>query len=226
MRSVNSNQTAWMHRLIWVFAGWTSLIVGFVMPWLIFLFSPQNICYGYRYSLEVPSQGTSNDMELWKKSVLFGWKMFLIWSCAFGISILFENRDWDIVNASAIHPSIPPAMRQSRFLHLNHWAESNQTCYMTFLHGKGVLEQQYFVHLSICYLGLSHSVEFNQTCYMTSPHGNGMREWVCLPVTLLATLAWGFWNGMPSTSHSSFLWNETPSAQVQNWTLTRFRRKS
>ena len=35
MRSAKTDQIAWTRRLIWVFAGRTSLIVGFVMRWFI-----------------------------------------------------------------------------------------------------------------------------------------------------------------------------------------------
>ena len=63
----------------------------------------------------------------------------------------------------------------SRYLLLNHWAEFNQTCYITSPRGKGVQEQLYFsVHLPICpsrYLLLNHWPKFNQTCYITFPHG-------------------------------------------------------
>ena len=34
--SADSDQTVWMPRLIWVFAGRTDHFVGFVMPWLNF----------------------------------------------------------------------------------------------------------------------------------------------------------------------------------------------
>ena len=38
--SEDSDQTARMRRLIWVFAGRTSLIVGFVVRWLKYVFGP------------------------------------------------------------------------------------------------------------------------------------------------------------------------------------------
>ena len=98
--------------------------------------------------------------------------------------------------------SVRPAsvhLSPSHYLPLNHWAEFNQTCYMTSPHDKGVREQYYFSvrrlsvwRQSICpsrYLLPNQWTEFNQTCYMTSPHGKGVREWVRLSVMLLATLA-------------------------------------
>ena len=73
-----------------------------------------------------------------------------------------------------------PSICQSRYLLLNHWADFNQTCYITYPHGKGVQEQHYF---SVCpficpsrYLLLNHRPEFNQTCYITFPHGKGVRK--------------------------------------------------
>ena len=48
-----------------------------------------------------------------------------------------------------------PSICLSHYLLLNHWAEFNQTCYITSPHGKGVQEQYYFsvrsssVHLSV-----------------------------------------------------------------------------
>ena len=99
----------------------------------------------------------------------------------------------------------------SQYLLLNHWAEFNQTCYITSPHGKGVWEQHFF--FPICLSGicpsynllLNHWAQFNQTCYMPSPHGKGVAEQVHLSVMLLATLATsvGICNGTPSTAHSS-----------------------
>ena len=71
----------------------------------------------------------------------------------------------------------------SRYLLLNHWAEFNQTCYITFPHGKGVREQHYFsvrpsnVHLSVALsppkpLG---GIQPNLLHHFPS-HGKGMRE--------------------------------------------------
>ena len=103
-----------------------------------------------------------------------------------------------------------PSVCPLRCLLLNHWAEFNQTCYITFPHGKNVQEQHYF---SICPSGicssrylLNHWVEFNQTCYIISPHGEGVGEQVCPSIMLLATLAMrvGILDGAPSTAHSSF----------------------
>ena len=49
--------------------------------------------------------------------------------------LCLKKSDGDIVNAS---------VRPSRNRPLNHWAEFNQTCYMTSLRGKAVREQHYF----------------------------------------------------------------------------------
>ena len=73
---------------------------------------------------------------------------------------------------------------------LNHWAEFNQTLYITSSHCKGVREQHYFSMRSsflppcvrrpsiwpLRYLPLNHGAEFNQTCFMTSLHGKCVRE--------------------------------------------------
>ena len=84
-----------------------------------------------------------------------------------------------------VHPSVRPSSVVRPFvchILLNHWAEFNQTCYITSPHGKGVREQHCFLCVrspSICpsrYLLLNHWAEFNQTCYITSPHGKNVRE--------------------------------------------------
>ena len=74
----------------------------------------------------------------------------------------------------------------SRYLFLNHWAEFNQTCYITSLHGKDVREQHFFSYVSrpsICPSRniLKHWAEFNQTCYITSPHGKSVRDIIIFP---------------------------------------------
>ena len=74
-----------------------------------------------------------------------------------------------------------PYMCPSRYLLLNHWAEFNQTCYITSPNGKGCDSNIIFpcVRPSICpsrYLLLNHWAEFNQTCYITSHHSKGVRE--------------------------------------------------
>ena len=78
-----------------------------------------------------------------------------------------------------------PSICPSHYLLLNQWVEFNQTCYITFPHGKGLQEQHYFLLRSSvwcpsicpsCYLLLNHWVEFNQTCYITFPHGKGVWE--------------------------------------------------
>ena len=71
----------------------------------------------------------------------------------------------------------PPSVRPSRILLLNHWAELNQTFYMTSYAIRVCKSNIIFpfvhpsVRASICpshYFLLNHWVEFNQTCYMTS----------------------------------------------------------
>ena len=47
----------------------------------------------------------------------------------------FKKSDGDFVNASILL-----SICSSRYLLLNHWAEFNQTCYMTSLHDKDVRE--------------------------------------------------------------------------------------
>ena len=109
--------------------------------------------------------------------------------------LFFKKKQWRY--CVCLHPSI----LSYHYLLLNHWEELNQTCYMTFPHGKGVSEQHYFSDCrairrpTICqshYLIPNYWAEFNQTCNMISFHGKGMREWVCpsvhLSVMLLATL--------------------------------------
>ena len=76
-----------------------------------------------------------------------------------------------------------PSICSSRYLLLNHWAECNQTCYITSPHGWGVRDNIIFPCVRSCvsrpstcllrYLLLNHWAEFNQTCYITSPHGKG-----------------------------------------------------
>ena len=76
-----------------------------------------------------------------------------------------------------------PSICLSRYFLLNNWAEFNQTCYITFPHGKGVREQHYFsvrpsnVHLSVALsppkpLG---GIQPNLLHHFPS-HGKGMRE--------------------------------------------------
>ena len=73
MRSAKTGQTLWMDSLIRVFTGRTSLIVGFVVHWLIFLFMKTFVVVpgvilegdlGEKVSL---SWLTSPYLELWKK---------------------------------------------------------------------------------------------------------------------------------------------------------------
>ena len=57
------------------------------------------------------------------------------------------------------HHSICP----SCYCLLNHWAEFNQTCYITSPHGKGVWEQHYFsvhpsYHASFIHLSVHHAI--------------------------------------------------------------------
>ena len=65
---------------------------------------------------------------------------------------------------------------------LNHWAEFNQSCYITSPHGKVVRKQHHFT-VRPSYLCLSVSLfspkqlgGSNLSCYITSPHGKGVRE--------------------------------------------------
>ena len=83
-----------------------------------------------------------------------------------------------------------PFIYSSYYL-LNHRAEFNQYCYITYPHGKGVRKQHFFHPSGVRPTGyhLNHWTESNQTCYMTSPHGKDVEEQVCLSVMLLATLA-------------------------------------
>ena len=53
--SKDFDQTAWMRRLIWVFAGHTGL-VGFVMCWLIFIW--QNTCMHIALTFRIKSYST------------------------------------------------------------------------------------------------------------------------------------------------------------------------
>ena len=57
----------------------------------------------------------------------------------------------------------------SHYLLLNHWAEFNQTCYITSPHGKNVLEQHYF---SLCPSVLPSSVHMSVTVSPPKPLGN------------------------------------------------------
>ena len=71
---------------------------------------------------------------------------------------------------------------------LNHWADFNQTCFITSSHAKGMRGQNYFfpcvrrpcirrpsISLSRYFL-LNHWAEFNQTCYFASPNGKDVQE--------------------------------------------------
>ena len=59
--------------------------------------------------------------------------------------------EWNIIFPS-VHLSVCPSVHPSRYLILNHWAEFNQTCYMSApMVIKGVWEQHYFFAcLSVC----------------------------------------------------------------------------
>ena len=84
-----------------------------------------------------------------------------------------------------------PSIYSSSYL-LNHRAEFNQYCYITYPHGKGLRKQHFFFRPSgVRPTGyhLNRWAESNQTCYMTSPHGKDVEEQVCLSIMLLATLA-------------------------------------
>ena len=84
----------------------------------------------------------------------------------------------NIIFPCVCHPPICPP----RYLLQNHWAEFNQTCYMTFPHGKGVRAQYNFsVHSSFIHLSITLSPpkplgRIQQTCYITSFHGKGVQE--------------------------------------------------
>ena len=71
---------------------------------------------------------------------------------------------------SFVHPYIRP----SRFLLLIHWAEFNQTCYITSLHGKCVQEQHYFfMRPSFCVSELDRLVFLLLLLYLYSINGAG-----------------------------------------------------
>ena len=57
----------------------------------------------------------------------------------------------------------PSSISLSRYLLLNHWAEFNQTCYITSPHGKGVREQHNFF--------LRPSVRPSASCYFFQTTG-------------------------------------------------------
>ena len=104
---------------------------------------------------------------------------------------------------SVCHPSICP----SCYLLLNHWAEFNQTCYMTSPYGKGVGEQ---VCLSVCHAVSNISKEHAQRAhdvYTTSPQRrcNVMTlHRRCGDVVLTSCACWvGIWDGAPSTAYSN-----------------------
>ena len=88
------------------------------------------------------------------------------------LSSRFSKKRWGYYEH--FHPSVC----RWCYLLLNHWAEYNQTCYITSTHGKGV--QYYFsVRLSVrplqrpsSYLLLNHWGEFNQI----SRHGKAVWE--------------------------------------------------
>ena len=81
----------------------------------------------------------------------------------------------------SIHLSIQLSISPSRYLLLNHWAESNQTCYMTSPHGKSVREQYYF---SICHAISNISTkrgDFAMACHQL--HKNTL--WILTGITFL-----------------------------------------
>ena len=89
-----------------------------------------------------------------------------------------------------------PSICPSRYLLLNHWAEINQTCYITSSHSKIVREQHYYYSCicrsSICpsrYLLLSYWADLTKTCYITSPHGKSWREQIIFPFVRLASVS-------------------------------------
>ena len=74
---------------------------------------------------------------------------------------------------------------------LNHWAEFNQTCYITSPVCESNIISRCVHRPSICpsrYPLLNHWAEFNQTCYITSPNDKGMREQHSFPFVRLASV--------------------------------------
>ena len=118
-----------------------------------------------------------------------------------------------VCESKIILPSICPfpfqclSVRHTIWILLKHWAEFNQTCYMNFLHCKGVQEQYVSVQRSsvwcpyICpshYFLSKQWAEFNQTCnyWISLPfmvrvcESKSIHQSICPSVMLLATLGW------------------------------------
>ena len=109
---------------------------------------------------------------------------------------------------------MPPSICPSCCLLLNHWAEFNKTYYMTSPCGKDVREK----HFSSIHSSISPSIGHIISTYSTGWNLTKLATWlslmvrvweslfICLSVTLLATLAWSLriCDSMSSTVHSSF----------------------
>ena len=88
-----------------------------------------------------------------------------------------------VCESNIIFPRVRrPSICRSRYLLLSHWAEFNQTCYITSPHGWGVRKQHYFsVCPSILSVTLSlpkplDGIQPNLLHHITSPYGKSVRE--------------------------------------------------
>ena len=97
--SEDYDQTGWMPRLIWVFAGCTCHFVGFVMRWLIFKMKFRTLKVDVSYiTIMIVSFGqTSLDKQCRPRSVWSGSTLFAIPSASFGLITLYLNKSVSIL---------------------------------------------------------------------------------------------------------------------------------
>ena len=100
-----------------------------------------------------------------------------------------------------------PSICLSSYLLLNHWAELNQTCYITSPHGKGVQEEHYF---SVYRSGIPPCVHHTISSYTTGQNSTKLATSLPLMVKVCDSNII-----FPRIHHPSICLSQTPSETRQ-----------